>query len=98
MATPTFVPEKILVVEWVDPDTTSGWATPEEAMASTGAVAVSVGIYVGETEEFLILALDWSLDGEVNSRGRIYKPLIKRIKEIKFPAAFKPRRRKEKVR
>jgi len=91
-----FTPEKILIVEWVDPDTTGGWVTLEEALSAEGARAVSVGIYLGETDDWLMLAMDWALDGEVNSRGKIYKPLIKKVKEIRFPAAFKPRRKREK--
>lgn len=89
------LPKVIEIVEWVDPNTVDGWQNAEKALDNAyTAVVVSVGMLVAENDLFLLLALDWSLDGVVNSVGTIYKPLIRRRKQIKLPATFtkKPKR------
>jgi len=79
---------KIICVEWTDPDTRDGWKDPEAVLKEVGEPVVSVGMLVHETEDTIILCMDWAKDGDVNSRGRIPKSLVTKRKEIRLPAGI----------
>lgn len=89
---------KIICLEWRDPDTKGGWVSHEDVAKEPGETIVSVGLLVYEDEEKVILCMDWAKDLETNSRGRIYKALITKRKEINLPAGIWKELKKEKKR
>jgi hypothetical protein len=76
---------KIVVLEWVDPDTIAGWKDPAKLHLEEGSTVVSVGMLVREDSETIYLAMDWAKDGDVNSVGRIRKELVTKRKEVGLP-------------
>jgi hypothetical protein len=76
---------KITCVEWVDPETNTGWMSLEEALKSATAAVVSVGLLLHEDEDFLWICMDWAKDFTTNTRGRISKKLITKRKDINLP-------------
>lgn len=81
---------KISVVEWKDHfnDAGDGWTSVTRFKTDEPALIVSAGLLVHETEQYLILAMDWGRDGQVNTVGKILKNNIVRRKDIPVPRAI----------
>jgi hypothetical protein len=88
---------KIVCIEWRDPDTKGGWVAHDEVKNEQGETVVSVGMLVFEDEEKIVICMDWAKDGDTNSRGRIYKALITKRKEINLPAMIWKENKRKKV-
>jgi hypothetical protein len=81
---------KIIAIEWVDPDSISGWKDPAKLHEVEGSVVVSVGMLVREDDTYLYIAMDWAKDGDVNTVGRIRRELISKRKEVNLPKGIWP--------
>lgn len=81
---------KIVVLEWEDPNSSSGWTDPDKLDEMDPSMVISVGLLVREDSDWMWLCMDWSKDGEVNTVGRIRQELIKKRKELKLPRGIWP--------
>jgi hypothetical protein len=78
----------ICCIEWRDPDSKGGWVPHKDVASEPGETVVSIGLLAHEDDEKIILCMDWAKDGDTNTRGRIYKALVLKRKDIKLPAGI----------
>lgn len=76
---------KIICLEWEDPSSSSGWLHPDKVGSEdNGDIIVSVGMLIKESDTHFHLAMDWGKDGETNTRGKIPKGQVKKVKYLKL--------------
>ncbi len=82
--------QKIVLVEWLDPATYTGWTSAKKARTKKPGRVLSAGLLIGEDKENLLLALD-SLDGgkEFNGVGVIPKSAVLRVRRIPVPPGMR---------
>ena len=98
MTSPILTPEHLYLVEWLDPSNRSGWMTRDELLRAEGPIMISVGWFLGDNSQGeMVIGMDFCRDdGHYNNVGYVPRSLVKKVTELRIPAAFKPRKKRVK--
>jgi hypothetical protein len=76
---------RVIKVVWIDPHSIDEWMDAEEACAGESCKIISIGIYVKETDDRLVMALNFDPAGDGISCTMILpKACILSVQEIAY--------------